>query len=108
MLTRTESELLCQVGAGTPMGNLLREYWMPPALRAQALQSDDAPVRVRLLSENYIAFRACWPCASQPRPTGGISTRSIRRPTRRLRLGGTALVGAIPQTRAQANPGLLS
>ncbi|HLH76244.1 MAG TPA: Rieske 2Fe-2S domain-containing protein [Candidatus Binataceae bacterium] len=57
MLTREENELLTRVGPGTPMGALLREYWMP-ALRSAALEADGAPVRVRLMGENFVAFRA--------------------------------------------------
>ena len=29
MLSREDNELLCRVGRGTPMGDLLRHYWMP-------------------------------------------------------------------------------
>ena len=29
MLSREDNELLCRVGPGTPMGDLLRQYWMP-------------------------------------------------------------------------------
>ena len=57
MLTQRENELLCRVGPGSAMGELLREYWMP-ALRAAALEADGAPMRVRLLGENFVAFRA--------------------------------------------------
>jgi phthalate 4,5-dioxygenase oxygenase subunit len=57
MLTREENELMCRIAPGTPMGQMLREYWAP-ALRSQALEADGAPVRVRMLGENYIAFRA--------------------------------------------------
>ncbi|HLH78434.1 MAG TPA: Rieske 2Fe-2S domain-containing protein [Candidatus Binataceae bacterium] len=57
MLTHEDNTLLTRVGAGTPMGELLREYWAP-VLRADALEADGAPVRVRLLGENFIAFRA--------------------------------------------------
>jgi phthalate 4,5-dioxygenase oxygenase subunit len=57
MLTREENELLCRVGPGTPMGEMLREYWIP-ALRSEALEADGAPVRVRLMGENFVAFRA--------------------------------------------------
>ncbi|HLH78626.1 MAG TPA: Rieske 2Fe-2S domain-containing protein [Candidatus Binataceae bacterium] len=57
MLNQAENELLCRVGAGTAMGELLREYWVP-ALRSEALEADGAPVRVRLMGENYVAFRA--------------------------------------------------
>jgi hypothetical protein len=28
MLTREENELLCRVGPVTPMGELMREYWL--------------------------------------------------------------------------------
>ena len=31
MLTAEQNRLLTQVGAGTPMGKLLRRYWMPIA-----------------------------------------------------------------------------
>ena len=37
MLTREENELLCRVGPGTPMGELMREYWVP------ALPSSEFP-----------------------------------------------------------------
>ncbi|HLH78424.1 MAG TPA: Rieske 2Fe-2S domain-containing protein [Candidatus Binataceae bacterium] len=57
MLTREDNELICRVGAGTPMGTFLREYWIP-AFRAAGLEADGAPQRVRLLGENFIAFRA--------------------------------------------------
>ena len=57
MLNRQDNELLCRVGPGTPVGSLMREYWIP-ALRSDELpEPDGAPVRVRLLGENLIAFR---------------------------------------------------
>ena len=57
MLTRDDNDLLTRVGPGTPMGELLREYWVP-AVRSQALEADGAPVRVRLFGENLVTFRA--------------------------------------------------
>ncbi|HLF76862.1 MAG TPA: Rieske 2Fe-2S domain-containing protein [Dehalococcoidia bacterium] len=58
MLSNEENDLLCRVGPGTPMGDLMREYWMP-AVRSDELPAPDcAPVRVRLLGENLIAYRA--------------------------------------------------
>jgi phthalate 4,5-dioxygenase oxygenase subunit len=57
MLTREENQLLCQVGPSSPMGAYLREFWTP-ALRAQKLEADGAPARVRLFGENFVAFRA--------------------------------------------------
>ncbi|HLH78445.1 MAG TPA: Rieske 2Fe-2S domain-containing protein [Candidatus Binataceae bacterium] len=57
MLSREDNELLCRVGPGAPMGDLLREFWTV-AVRSQALEADGAPVRVRLFGENFVAFRA--------------------------------------------------
>ena len=57
MLSAADNELMCRVGPGTPMGNMLREYWIP-ALCPDDLQPDGPPLRMRLLGENLIAFRA--------------------------------------------------
>ncbi|MGH6988813.1 MAG: Rieske 2Fe-2S domain-containing protein [Stellaceae bacterium] len=56
-LTHDENELLTRVGPGTPMGAMMREYWVP-AIRAAALERDGAPRRVRLVGEDFVAFRA--------------------------------------------------
>ncbi|MDE2803278.1 MAG: Rieske 2Fe-2S domain-containing protein, partial [Chloroflexota bacterium] len=57
MLTREENELLCRVGPGTPMGNLIREFWIP-ALPSNEFPTPDSPAkRMRLLSENLVMFR---------------------------------------------------
>ncbi|MCW3837623.1 Rieske 2Fe-2S domain-containing protein [Sphingomonas canadensis] len=52
-----ENELLTRVGPGTAMGALLREYWIP-ALMPDELVAGGAPVRLRLLGENFLAFRS--------------------------------------------------
>jgi len=57
VLTEAENELLTRVGPGTKMGEMLREFWTP-ALRSAALEADGAPRRVRLLGQNFVAFRA--------------------------------------------------
>ena len=57
MLTKAENELLTQVGPETPGGALLRRYWHP-VLKAAELEADGAPKQVRLLGENFVAFRA--------------------------------------------------
>ena len=57
MLSREDNELLCRVGRGTPMGNLIREYWIPALISAELPEPDGPPMRVRLLGENLIAFR---------------------------------------------------
>ena len=56
MTTAAESELLTRVGPGTPMGALMRQYWIPAALSSE-LKSDAPPVRLMLLGEKLIAFR---------------------------------------------------
>ena len=58
MLTLEDNETLCRVGPGTPMGNLMRQFWMP-LLKSEELPAPDCPpLRVRMLGENLIAFRA--------------------------------------------------
>ena len=57
MLTREENELLTRVGPGTPMGALLREYWIPVVTSAE-LAPGGRVKRVRLLGEDLVAFRA--------------------------------------------------
>ncbi len=58
MLSREDNELLCRVGPDTPVGALIRQYWIPALLTSEVAEPDGAPVRVRLLGENLIAFRA--------------------------------------------------
>jgi phthalate 4,5-dioxygenase len=56
MLSREENDLLCRIGPGTLMGNLLRRYWTPACLSSE-VEPDGSPLRVRLLGEDLIAFR---------------------------------------------------
>jgi nitrite reductase/ring-hydroxylating ferredoxin subunit len=57
MLSKADNEYLCRVGPGTPMGNLMRQYWMPAIKSDELPEADGAPLRVRLLGEDLIAFR---------------------------------------------------
>lgn len=57
MLKPEDNELLCRVGPGTPMGSYMRHFWVP-AMRSKRLVAGGAPVRVRLLGEDFVAFRA--------------------------------------------------
>jgi phenylpropionate dioxygenase-like ring-hydroxylating dioxygenase large terminal subunit len=57
MLSREDNELLTRVGPGTPMGHTLRRYWIPALLSWELGEPDGAPVRVRLLGEDLVAFR---------------------------------------------------
>jgi phthalate 4,5-dioxygenase oxygenase subunit len=49
-------EDLVRTGPGTPMGQLMRQYWIPAALSAE-LVPDGAPMRLMLLGEKLVAFR---------------------------------------------------
>jgi phthalate 4,5-dioxygenase len=49
-------DLLTRTGPGTPMGELMRQYWIPAAM-SRELEPDGPPVRVLLLGEKLIAFR---------------------------------------------------
>ncbi len=57
MLTKEDNEKLTRVGPGTPMGNVFRRYWLPALLSSEVAEPDGAPVRVRLLGEDLVAFR---------------------------------------------------
>ena len=57
MLSKEENELLTRVGPGTPMGNLFRRFWLPAMITAELPEPDAAPVRLRLLGEDLVAFR---------------------------------------------------
>ncbi len=57
MLSQEDNDLLTRVGAGTPMGALMRRYWIPAVFTHQIEKPDGPPVRVRLLGENLVAFR---------------------------------------------------
>jgi phenylpropionate dioxygenase-like ring-hydroxylating dioxygenase large terminal subunit len=57
MLRAEENEYICRVGPGTPMGNLMRQYWQPALLSTELPTPDCPPVRVLILGEKLIAFR---------------------------------------------------
>ncbi|MCF7549338.1 Rieske 2Fe-2S domain-containing protein [Pseudonocardia sp. WMMC193] len=56
MLTAADNELITRVGAGTPMGEYMRRYWLP-ATRSEAVPAGGEPTQVRLLGEDLIVFR---------------------------------------------------
>ena len=57
MFSEEENDLLTRTGPGTPMGNLIRRYWIP-AVRSDELPAPDCPpLRLRLLGEDLIVYR---------------------------------------------------
>jgi len=58
MLSKEDNERLTRVGPDTPMGELFRRYWQPVALSETVSKPDGPPVRVRMLGEDLVLFRA--------------------------------------------------
>ena len=56
MLTEAENKTLTETHPSSAMGNLIRKYWQPACL-SQELRSDGAPLRIKLLNEDFLAFR---------------------------------------------------
>ncbi len=55
MMTQKENEQLTQVGAGTPMGELLRRYWHPIAASAELNRWPTKAVRI--LGEDLVLYK---------------------------------------------------
>lgn len=56
MTTAAQQDALTRVGPGTPMGALLRRYWLPVA--ASSALAPGAVTAVRLLGEDFALYRA--------------------------------------------------
>jgi len=56
MASAIESDELTRVGPGTPMGELMRQYWLPAA-KSSEVKAGDEPLKLMLLGEKLIAFR---------------------------------------------------
>ena len=52
-----ENDRMTRVGRETPMGELVRRFWIPFLQVADLRKPDGAPVRVTLLGEKLVAFR---------------------------------------------------
>ena len=52
MLSREDNDFLCRVGPGTPMGDLIRQYWIPFLPSRDLPEPDSRPLKVRLLGED--------------------------------------------------------
>jgi phthalate 4,5-dioxygenase oxygenase subunit len=57
MLSLEENQLLTRVGPGTPMGTLMRRFWLPVLLARELPAAECDPVRVQILGERLVAFR---------------------------------------------------
>jgi len=57
MLSPEDNEILTRIGRGTPMGELMRRFWIPGLMEEEVAEPDGAPVKLRLLGEDLVAFR---------------------------------------------------
>ncbi|GEO25339.1 phenoxybenzoate dioxygenase [Alicyclobacillus acidoterrestris] len=55
MISYEQNQTLTQVGPGTPMGNLLRRYWIP--VGAEVELEDKWTKRIRILGEDLVLYR---------------------------------------------------
>jgi phenylpropionate dioxygenase-like ring-hydroxylating dioxygenase large terminal subunit len=51
------AETLVRTGPGSPMGQLMRRYWVPVLSSSEIAQPDGPQVRVQILGEKLLAFR---------------------------------------------------
>src|SRR5256714_1488940 len=56
-MNREMAETLVRTGPGTPMGNLMRRYWVPILMSSEIAEPDGPQVRVQILGEKLLAFR---------------------------------------------------
>ena len=95
MMTVEDNELLVRVGPGTAMGNLFRRFWLPVMLVSEVEEPDGPPVRLRILGEDLVAFRAS---------DGRVGVLRRRRRTRRRDGSPKAIRGPRPRpTRRQTS-----
>ena len=57
MLTREENDLITRTDTGTPLGDMIRRFWIPAFIGSEIREHDGAPIRFKLLGEDLIAFR---------------------------------------------------
>src|SRR6202046_274246 len=57
MLRAEDNRLLPESGEGTPMGALLRRFWLPVLLSAELPDADGPPKKITVMGEELLAFR---------------------------------------------------
>jgi len=57
MVSPEDNEVLTRVEGDAPMGLLMRRHWIAACLSEEVVEPDGAPVRIRLLGEDMVAFR---------------------------------------------------
>jgi phthalate 4,5-dioxygenase len=57
MMDKATSELLIRTGPNTPMGKLMRRYWVPVMSSSEIAEADGPQVRIQIMGEKLLAFR---------------------------------------------------
>jgi phenylpropionate dioxygenase-like ring-hydroxylating dioxygenase large terminal subunit len=57
MLSVEDNELLTRTNLGTPMGELLRRFWVPCLMSDEVSEPDGVPVRITVMGEDLLVFR---------------------------------------------------
>jgi phthalate 4,5-dioxygenase len=57
MLRTEQNKFITETGPGTPMGALLRRYWVPVMHAEELPENECPPVRVKIMSERLLAWR---------------------------------------------------
>ena len=58
MLSAADNERLTRTGPHTAMGRYFRSFWLPVALSRELPERDGAPIRLKVMDEDLVAFRA--------------------------------------------------
>jgi phthalate 4,5-dioxygenase oxygenase subunit len=56
MLRAEDNQFLTESGAGTPMGELLRRFWLPVLLSEELPEADGAPKKILVMGEDCSPF----------------------------------------------------
>ena len=57
MFTQEQNDTLCRVEGNAPMGQLMRQHWLPACLSEEVAEPDCTPLKARLLGETLVIFR---------------------------------------------------
>jgi phthalate 4,5-dioxygenase oxygenase subunit len=57
MITKEENDLLCRVENDAPMGQLMRQHWVPICLIEEVSEPDSDPVSAKILGHNLVVYR---------------------------------------------------
>lgn len=57
MLNKEENDLLTRVEGDWPMGELMRQHWVPVCLSEEVAEPDGKPLRVEAIGRAYVCFR---------------------------------------------------